>query len=482
MKEREISLLELLTEIMLRWRMILMWMAVGAVLAGAFSYVRSRAAAENAATGEQAQTELIQDPSGLESLRTDQQLQNVRYVTDYEAVYKDKLDYYEKSLLMQLDANCVQKTNLTFYVDAANWRRAAEIEKSYEDLIQSGELGGYAASRIHGESASAVNEAVSLARGSGSLAEGTDSFRICIVHYDKSVMREIAGAVIRFLEEKHDRIEEAMGEHKIAVVNQAEAETTDLGVLERQKNIVDDIAAMETAILQYKDAFTAEEQQYYDILTKKSADGDKDGVKKESSPAEAGGKTSAGISIKYVILGMFLTVFFYLFVFFMRYVCSQKLCASDSLQELYGIPQLGLIPRQQEGRRPFAFVDQWILSLRDSGRRRFSRDEAVRLAVAAVKMAAVREGTGKICLAGCGLTGQALEVCETIREELAREGIQAEILNNILYDAQAMCGLEGTGAAVLVERAQFTLYSEIVRETELLRRQGITVLGGIITA
>ena len=47
MKEREISLWELMTEMMLRWRIILVWMAVGAVLAGAVSYVRSNPAAES---------------------------------------------------------------------------------------------------------------------------------------------------------------------------------------------------------------------------------------------------------------------------------------------------------------------------------------------------------------------------------------------------------------------------------------------------
>ena len=75
-----------------------------------------------------------------------------------------------------------------------------------------------------------------------------------------------------------------------------------------------------------------------------------------------------------------------------------------------------------------------------------------------------------------------MEVCETIKEELAKDGIQTEILNNVLYDAQAMCSLEGIDAAVLVERAQSTLYTEIGKEKELLRRQGITILGGIITA
>lgn len=481
MKDREIKLWELLIDMMLRWRIIFIWMAVGAVMAGSFSYVRSHYASID--EGQISGQDLIQDPADLEKQLTDLQMQNVNYVIDYESVYRDKLAYQKKSLLMKIDANCVQRTDMTFYVDAENWRSAAGIEKAYEDLIQGGELGAYAADRIHGETAAGISEVVSLARGSGSLAEGTNSFRINIIHYDKAVMRDIAKTVICFFEEKHDQIEEVMGKHEIVTANQSEAEVADMGILERQKNSIDDIASMETAILQYKDAFTAEEQQYYNVMIKESVESSTADLKEEQqNSAESGNKVSSGISIRYVLLGMFLGAFIYIFVFFMGYVFNHKLSASDSLQDLYGIPQLGLIPHQQESRKPFGFVDQWILSLRDSGGRRFTKDEAVQLSAAAVKMAAVKKGTGKICLVGCGLTGQALEVCEVIRDELAKEGIRAEILNNVLYDAQAMYSLEGAGAAVLVERAQSTLYSEIARETELFARQGITILGGIITA
>ena len=111
---------------------------------------------------------------------------------------------------------------------------AAGIEKAYEDLIQGRELGVYAAGQIHGESASGISEAVSLTRGSGSLDEGTNSFCGSITHYDKAVMRDIAKAVIHFLEEKHDRIEEVMGKHGIVTVNRSESAIADMGILDRK--------------------------------------------------------------------------------------------------------------------------------------------------------------------------------------------------------------------------------------------------------
>lgn len=482
MKEREISLLELIVAMMLRWRIILVWMAAGAVLAGAFSYMRSDSTARSVQSGDQMSDlgqDLREDPSVFEEQLTDVELQKVNYVLAYESVYQSQLAYKEHSLLMQIDPNCVQETELTFYVEADNARRAADIEKAYEDVVQTDALAAYLEEQIGGKDSAGISELITLMRGSNNIPEGTNTFRVKLIHNDKSVLQDMTESLIDYIQKKREQIVKAMGSHEVILVDQSDAVTVDLSILDAQKRMIDEIAAIETAILQNKEAFTAEQQQYYEFMAMTESDTDEaeDGTKELEQNAPA----TARISIKYVLLGMFLGAFIYLFVFFMRYVFDHKLSASDSLQELYDIPQLGLIP-QQESKKPFAFIDRWILSLNESGGRRFTRAEAMRLSAAAVKMAAAKEETGKICLVGCGLAGQSLEVCETIKEELAKDGIQTKILNNVLYDAQAMCSLEGIDAAVLVERAQSTLYTEIGKEKELLRRQGITILGGIITA
>ena len=50
MQEREISLVDLIVEILLRWRMFIVWMLCGAVLLGALSYVRTWRTANAQAT------------------------------------------------------------------------------------------------------------------------------------------------------------------------------------------------------------------------------------------------------------------------------------------------------------------------------------------------------------------------------------------------------------------------------------------------
>lgn len=72
------------------------------------------------------------------------------------------------------------------------------------------------------------------------------------------------------------------------------------------------------------------------------------------------------------------------------------------------------------------------------------------------------------------------KVCESLKAALEKEQISVSVLDNVLYDAEAMEKMDAMQAAVLVEKAGSTLYNEVAGELELLKRQDIRVLGGII--
>ena len=102
------------------------------------------------------------------------------------------------------------------------------------------------------------------------------------------------------------------------------------------------------------------------------------------------------------------------------------------------------------------------------------------LAIAAVKIACDKNGLNHVCLMGCNLKEGADAVCENIRQALQKEQIEVEDHENVLYDAEAMEKLEQEKGVVLVEKASSTLYNEVTKEIELLKRQDIAVLGGIV--
>lgn len=479
MEEREICIVDLMVEILLHWRMFIIWMVVGAVLLGAFSYVRS----DNAAKQQQTQSEAM-TRGELEKLFTEEEMLNASYVAGYEKACLAKEAYQKNAPLMQLDSNQVSKAEATVAVIAEDHQRSCDIATVYKDIVESGELIAKVAEDA-GMEPLGVSELLYLDRtaetvpsigGTGAVSiskawdDESDTFRITAVHKEEAACREMLESAVAFLMEKQSDIQAALGQHEISVVNESFGVVSDMEIVNRQKAVLSDIAAMKKSVSDAKKELSDREKQYYDFLM--------DGVSEVGqAPAVV---PSPGVSVKYVLLGAVMAAFVYAFILLLVYIFNTKIRATDSMQELYGLPQLGMIPSAVGKKKFLGIIDRWILSIRNHNKRQFSPEEALELAAVAAKMAAGKEALQEICLMGCGLKKRSLEVCEKIKSGLEKDGISVKILNNVLYDAQMLEELEGAKGAILVEGAGFTLYNEITEELELLKRQGIKALGGIL--
>lgn len=530
MKEREINLIDLIIEILLRWRVIVVAMVVGGVLFGAFSFMQSiRDARAQADRIEKLKEQLKEDGTDLKDVikdsldneevnlgdtiqewvgdegidledalkneLTDKQLNNVNYAIYYENLYHAQEEYQKQSVLMQIEPKNTQVAEITFKVSSDDLEKTYNLERVYEDVISSAELLAELAdaSKV---SVPAVRDICVLTRGSSGLLKGSDTFKVTIYHYDENLCQTLAQTVIDYISMKHDEMEEKLGIHEVTILNQSMGTLFSERVLSIQRNYESDLLGLWSTAINYKTIFTDEEWYYYNYLTTKKVAGNPDAQKltaqeetanKEDNVDEksildtinAGVTITPHVSLKYVALGMILFAFVYAFLIFMWYVWDNKLRTTDHLQTLYGIPQLGQIPSNQESKRLFHFVDEWILSLRYWKQRRFMPEEALKLAAVAVKMAAGKNAVTAVCLIGCDLKEQTIKICEQIKTLIGEE-VEIQILNNVLYDAETMGKLDSAEGVVLVEKAASTLHTEIVQELELLKRQQIKILGGIV--
>lgn len=469
MEEREISLIDLLVEVLLHWRMFIVWMVLGAVLLGAFSYVRSGSTIQQT----QAETEKIeQEP---EEWLTEEEMRNVSYVAAYEDVYLSKEAYLAESPLMKMDANHINRGEAIIVIEAQDHQVSCDIEKAYEGIVQSSDFITKVSEDV-GIKLSGINETVLLngltvESNATAKTENANSFKVVVMNNDEEECQAMLESAVALLKEKQSDVESALGEHKLTVVNKSFGVVADTAVADKQQRILNDIAMMKKTLSDEKEKLSDVERQYYDLLTSE------EDVEEEAVPETT---PAPGISLKYVLLGAVMAAFFYAFVLFMIYIFTAKIRSTDNLQELYNIPQLGMIPADKNHKKLFGFVDRWILSLRNHNKRQFTSEEALELASVAIKMSAGKEALNEICLMGCGLKERSLDVCEKMKVQLEKENIQVHILSNVLYDAQAMGELEKMKGAVLVEGAGSTLYQEIVEELKILNRQEIRVLGGIL--
>lgn len=492
-KEREISLLNLIVDILLSWRVIIVLMIIGGVLFAGMSYVQSyRAVQAQRVKLQQLEEELKTnedveeaDKYWFEEQLSDTQIDNVKAAVEYEQMYEDKLRYQQNTFLMNVDPFNVVKGEITLLIRSDNMEHTYNIQKVYEDIATSTGLYDYLDKECN--LFFSASQVVGLERTSYDLMDGSDTVRIAVFYNDEEQCQQIVDALIVYLKEQRELLTEDLGEHELIVLTQSVGRVVVADYAVAQKNCTTEIMSLRSSVVKTKDDFSDDEWRYYNYLTTGKAIENAD--MEETGKAEATTEESIlstetiaepGINFKYVILGMILFAFIYVFYVFIKYILNNKLRSTESLTDIYNLSQLGFIPTIANKKKFLGFIDAWILSLRNRNKRKFTAEEAVNMAAVAVKMAVKKVSASDVYLVGCDIKNQTADVCEKIKNILSKDGIEVKMLDNVLYNAEAMVGLENAHCVVLVEKAGSTLYTEIVKELELLARQDIVVLGGII--
>lgn len=484
MQTREIDLLDMIADILSHWRGMIVALVLGAVLLGGVGYMRSFQTAQSA----QQQESVVQDEatvqaqlSRLEQSLDDKSRAMVLTVVDDEKEYDLKKTYSENSIYMQLNPLQTVQTELIYQVQTADGSLDGQLGAIYTSLLNNVGLYDWVAHQTEIE-AGYVGELISAETVSSltiqwqqAMSLGTNCVKVSILQSDTEACQKLAEAVKTYISEEQKQLNNELGQHALVLVSETTGFVMNKDLMDEQIKCRNEMASLQSTIATAKVGFTEEQKQYYELLTWEEAEQSEQLA--QNVTAEENPVPTPAVSKKYVLLGAVLFAFVYALVICMVYIFSTKLRVSDELQSIYGIPQIGLVVRES-GRK--VFLDKWVDSLRHYGKRKFTAEQSMELAFAAIKIAAVKNGLNNICLMGCNMSAGADKVCESLKAALEKEQISVSVLDNVLYDAEAMEKMDAMQGAVLVEKAGSTLYSEIADELELLKRQEIKILGGII--
>lgn len=481
MRVREINLFELFMTILLHWRSMIVAILCGTIVLGGFGYVKS---SQNV---QRQQTQLQQKEQYLNELNSkseaecreffaekmsDEELTNVESAALYEQQYNNKLNYLESSEFMQADPLHMHTADLIYQITATDMEQAYSIRDVYANLIKSGEVKNLIAATINND----IDTVLSVVESDTVDLHNSNILRVKIEYTEEDMCSKLAQKVVDYISGKQSEITSAVGNHEIKLIGQSYAEIADPALMEDQKNLKSDLINLRTEEVKLTKDFSADQQEYFTALCMQK----QEAVADTQKPVQNTDEAAPGVSKKYMLMGAILFVFIYAGVLCLQFAANNKLRTKDDLQDLFGIPQLGVITKDQKKKKMFSFVDEWILKLYYYNRRRFVREEAVELAAVAVHMVAEKNTLDTVCLVGTGMNQSTHQFCDTIQKELKSAGIEAVVAENILYNAENLKKLEVAQGAVLVETVGKTMYTEILQELQLLDRQQIKVLGGII--
>lgn len=488
MEEREIDLLDMIADILSHWRGLLVALIIGAVLMGGFSYVKSYRNVQSEQEAEE-EPELDEMPveeqlAQLEDSLSDSEKISVAATVDDEREYLYKDTYYRESIYMHLDPLNIARTELVYRIQAEDGSLAQRLGTVYKNIVggvglydwveqQAGIAAEYAAELI----SVSTDPAIFVGNGAQNISIGSDSLKVTVMQKDEKTCEQLAEAVNSYMEEQQKNLAEKLGSHELILLSETSGKIISTDMMARQIDYGNQVSNLRSGIASAKAGFTADQQKYYDLLTWEEETGKAEMDQKDTTTEEEPVLASPSVSKKYVLLGAVLFAFVYAGILFLIYIFNSKIRVSDELQSLYHIPQIGVVVK--DSKKKF-ILDKWVDDLRHYGKRKFDAKQSMELAFAAVKIAAVKNKLNTICLMGCNLEAGAGSVCENLKTALEKEGINVTVLDNVLYNAESMEKVEAMTGVVLVEKAGSTLYNEIANELALLKRQDITVLGGII--
>ena len=486
MQTREIDLLDMIADVLSHWRGMIVALVLGAVLLGGVSYTRSFRTVQIA----QQQEPVVQDEATVQTQLS--QLERnldaksqavVLTVLDDEKEYDLKKTYSENSIYMQLNPLQAAQTELIYQVQTADVSMDGQLGALYTSLLNNVGLYDWVAQQT-GIEAGYVGELISaepvscLTIPSKEMTLGTNCVKVSILQSDTEACQKLAEAVKAYISEEQKQLNNELGQHVLVLVSETTGSVMNKDLMNDQIKCRNEIASLQSTIAATKADFTEEQKKYYELLTWEEAEhSEQPEQPAQNVTAEENPVPTPAVSKKYVSLGAVLFVFVYAVVICMVYIFNTKLRVSDELQSIYGIPQIGLLVRESYRK---VFLDKWVDSLRHYGKRKFTAEQSMERAFAAIKIAAVKNGLNNICIMGCNMSAGADKVCVSLKAALEKEQIGVSVLDNVLYDAEAMEKMDAMQGAVLVEKAGSTLYNEVAGELELLKRQDIRVLGGII--
>lgn len=184
------------------------------------------------------------------------------------------------------------------------------------------------------------------------------------------------------------------------------------------------------------------------------------------------------ISVKMTVIGAVVLCFLYLLMWFIKYIFDKCIKSSDDMNQLVGTPNLGKIVTVKE---PHCFIDKALFKLKHHGERVFDVDKAVELLATNISVILNRKDFTRIAIVGSNLETKAIDYCDkiaTILEDSCH--IETSVLNDVVYNQQALETLGQTESVVLVETVGSSTYSDLAKEVQAIKQLDIEILGGII--
>ena len=452
--EQEIDLKDFMFAVFRKWRLVVLFAFIFAVLLGGYKCVK-----ELMHQNDEEYVAELTEQYLMEQMKYEQSKKAYeRDIESFNASITNQEEYKEKSILLKADPYDKGTASVDVFVKMSETPEsngimvtpvdfADSVVKAYASAIQQG---GFLEdiSREMGVNLIYLKELVTVTTDYDS-----NMLNVSVTYTDKEGAGKILDVILKNLKSMYPDIQEHLGQHNLSIMNQNIGVITDQTLAGYQKQKVDNLAATNKNL---KDTEKALKE-----------------LEEPTKPVALSRMSIVKKGVKYGILGCFVGAFLVTVCVFLAFAMNDKINTDEDLKNRFGLMLLGGFA-QTRVKKSFTGVDMWLDRLEG---REIVSDESVVDIISANILGMLNKGES-VFLTGMVEEPRLSGLAEEIQQRLSE--LKLGFGTDILYSAVTLKNLQQYDTVILVESRRKTKLREIKKEVELVRNMKKQMLGYII--
>lgn len=448
-----ISVKDLIKECIRKIWIIIVAMVVFGILLAGFRYAKDKKNIANTTVAES--TEKVDVEKIVDDLESDDYNQVMTYVdlTNYRD--QNRL-YTADAKLMKINPYKVDTVLLQYYVNAEDENTRKDMAAAYLSYISGGSLAADVVENNDLEdSSSDIQEliqcdATGLTTGTAFYTENTNTINMYVYGVDEQDAKDIASYVKESMDAYSQKLS-AVAPHTLTLFEEQYSVTCATKLVSLKNDRFGNLMTYNDRTTSYEGLLSDKQKESAQKIVSAQKEND------ELEDSNETGKTAkkdetpkASISKKYLVVGAFLGLVLAVVIIVLRYMFDPTIKTSKDLQMFYGTNFIGDVAQA---------------------------DGALLAASKIINMCSNRQ-IKKVLIAGKMATENKAAIKEVV-DAVEKKGIVADIIGDILTDADAVQTLEAKSNVVLVEAVRKSKYEDFNQEKALCESLDAQLLGYI---
>ncbi len=462
-RERKIYIKNLLLDICIGWKLLLILACCGAIICGALSYVKNTAKDDRLAYSR--------------SFFTDMQLYNIeRAVANYQMLTYYR-HYNDKSVLVKQDFLGRERYNLQYFVSSQDLETdyADSLVSIYREYITNGSMAKDIIDELKLDIKQwQLNELIIYNQQAQNNVNFDDSSTV-ITSNDQTVSFEfilsdgleaesVRKAISTVLDKKCESLQ-TISSHKLVKVNESFGVYDDFELTEKLFEHAHELANFEKYYYETTTGLSNDEKEYICQILEKEYDYDEQDLELARKLLGVKEESGRSLDVKSIVLGFLAGLFLGTLIIVIKILSSDKLYVADDMSSVYDLEVLGVV----SGDRKKDAISRYFYAKKHKIKNRTKVVD--RIATRIADECKIKNSDSVCFYSTCGDSAVISLICE----KLKTLGIEAIYTDDLKVIAESK-------ELVITECVGRSNYDDMASAVTLYRKNSIDIIGSVVVA